>query len=69
MLLPCYYIKMACYYSFTIVISFKWNDLTTCAFTCVDSQVFSEIAGIAEGFAAVATLVWSHAHVPHEMHI
>lgn len=38
-------------------------------FTCVNFQVFSEIAGVTESFAAVAALVWSHAHVTHEVHV
>lgn len=37
--------------------------------TCVDFEVRPEVAGVAEGLAAVFTLVRLHPHVSHEVHI
>lgn len=37
--------------------------------TCVDSQVHPQVTWVAEGFAAVAALVWPHTHMTHEVHV
>lgn len=37
--------------------------------TCVDLEVCAQVAGVAEGLAAVFTLVSLHPHVAHEMHL
>lgn len=49
------------------------RPLANCAsvvlLTCVNLEVHPEVAGIAEGLAAVFTLVGFHSYVPHEVHI
>lgn len=37
--------------------------------TCVNLEVHPEVAGVAEGLAAVFTLMRFHPNVPHEVHI
>lgn len=37
--------------------------------TCVDTEMHAQVTRVAEGLAAVFTLVWLHPHMTHEMDV